>query len=86
MKRVTKLFLEHPASVGETYWEHFGVASRLSFKLGTACLTQLAHAVFPFIVPPWGTNVASLQQMLKEYNPESRKVQHCDPDAIGGTD
>jgi hypothetical protein len=43
-----KLFTEHPASVGESYGQHF--ASALSFSLAMlgAGLACLVHAIFPF--------------------------------------
>ena len=43
-----KLFTEHPASVGESYGQHF--ASALSFSLAMlgAALACLVHAIFPF--------------------------------------
>ena len=85
MKKIVNLFTEHPRAVGETYCEHFGVAARLSFKLGTASLMQFMHAIFPFVVPPFGTNVSSLRNSLKEFDPDFRRQQH-DTDAVGGTD
>lgn len=42
-----RLFLDHPASVGESYGEHFGVASRFGVTLIGAGLGCLVHAVLP---------------------------------------
>lgn len=50
-----KWFLDHPASVNETYWEHFRMAlgfGRTLLRAGAACLI---HAVFP----SWFTTTAS---------------------------
>src|SRR6476620_11817446 len=50
MKRMAKLlkyFREHPQSVGETYVEHFGVATSFGFSLINAGLACLIHAVLP---------------------------------------
>jgi hypothetical protein len=47
--RLTKLFTEHPASVGETYGQHLRSAGTFAIRLliaGAACLT---HAVLPFL-------------------------------------
>jgi hypothetical protein len=44
---VTKLFTEHPAAVGETYAEHFEVASTFGFTMIFAGLACLVHAVVP---------------------------------------
>jgi len=44
-----RLFTEHPASVGETYGEHFRFASRTGVTLiiaGSACVI---HALLPFL-------------------------------------
>ena len=42
-----RLFLDHPASVGESYAEHFGVASRFGVTLIGGGLACLVHAVVP---------------------------------------
>jgi hypothetical protein len=76
MKKIVNLFTEHPRSVGETYCEHFGAASRLSLKLCAASLMQFMHAVFPFVIPPFGTNVSALRASLKEFDPEFRGQHH----------
>ena len=60
MRWMESLFLDHPRSVGETYWQHFRCAATISLKLGCACLCQLLHAVIPGIHPPGGTDLRSL--------------------------
>ena len=42
-----RLFLDHHASVGESYAEHFGVASRFGVTLIGGGLACLVHAVVP---------------------------------------
>ena len=42
-------FTAHPASVGETYGEHFVVATYFSRQLLIAALACLVHAVLPFL-------------------------------------
>lgn len=44
-----RIFLEHPASVGETYREHFMVAARCAAELLVAALAAAAHAVVPAV-------------------------------------
>ncbi len=44
-----RLFTEHPASVGETYREHMGVALSFALPLSKAALGAFVHAVFPFL-------------------------------------
>jgi Family of unknown function (DUF6356) len=42
-----KLFTDHPTTVGETYAEHFEVASTFGFTMIFAGLACLVHAVVP---------------------------------------
>ena len=44
---VRRLFLDHPASVGETYSEHFGVAGRTGMTMIAGGLAALVHAILP---------------------------------------
>ena len=46
---VKRLFTEHPESVGESYFEHMGVALSFAGPLLTAGLAALVHAVLPFL-------------------------------------
>lgn len=41
-------FTEHPASVGETYFEHMQNAARYSRELLSASLCAGIHALFPW--------------------------------------
>ena len=45
---VNLAFAEHPASVGETYGEHFVVAGSFGWALFKASLACFVHAVLPF--------------------------------------
>jgi hypothetical protein len=42
-------FTEHPASVGETYGEHFATALYFGGRLMAAGLACVVHAVLPFL-------------------------------------
>jgi len=44
-----RLFTDHPATVGETYGEHFAAASYFARKLLVAAGACAVHAVFPFL-------------------------------------
>jgi Family of unknown function (DUF6356) len=46
---IQRLFTEHPASVGETYWGHLLRASWFGGKLLLAAGACLVHAIFPFL-------------------------------------
>ncbi len=42
-------FTKHPASVGETYGEHFLFASRFGCRMVAGGLACLVHGLFPFL-------------------------------------
>ncbi len=44
---LTRLFLDHPRSVNETYWQHMAFALRFSAGLLGASLAALLHAFIP---------------------------------------
>lgn len=44
---IRRIFLSHPATVGESYWEHFGVASRFGTQMLIGGAKAMVHAVFP---------------------------------------
>jgi hypothetical protein len=45
---IARLFTAHPATVGESYTEHFGVATRFGLRMVLGGLACLVHAVLPF--------------------------------------
>lgn len=53
----TDLFTRHPASVNETYGEHFCVASSFSGRLAYAAFACAVHAVFPFLFEKTGSRI-----------------------------
>jgi hypothetical protein len=55
MDKLLESFREHPASVGETYVEHLGVATSFGLALLKAGLASLVHALFPFLFVTTGS-------------------------------
>ena len=49
-------FTEHPASVGETYGQHFAAAMRFSGALLGAAVCCAIHAILPFTFEKTGSN------------------------------
>lgn len=47
--RLLRAFTEHPASVGESYWQHLAFALGFAARLLLAGLAALVHAVLPFL-------------------------------------
>ena len=44
---ISKVFLDHPNSVDETYLQHAAFAGKFSLKLFAAAFCALVHAVIP---------------------------------------
>lgn len=42
-----RAFSDHPASVGETYWQHARFAAGFSLQLFAAAFAALIHALIP---------------------------------------
>lgn len=49
------LFEDHPASVGETYWQHLASAWSFSWRMAVASLACLIHALLPFLFTKYGS-------------------------------
>ena len=47
-----RLFTEHPAAVGESYFDHMRVALSFAVPLGLAAGAALVHAFLPFLFSP----------------------------------
>ena len=52
-----KLFTEHPEQVGETYSEHFAMASSFGIPMIFAGFACLLHGIFPFMFEKTGSNL-----------------------------
>ena len=46
---IKRAFTEHPASVGESYFQHMGMAFGFGAKMMMSGLACLIHAIFPFL-------------------------------------
>ena len=71
-----RLFLDHPASVGESYAEHFGVASRFGFTMVKGGLGCMLHAALPFVCRTRGSDtVAKLHAEMVAKRSAARNAQ-----------
>ena len=62
---VNRAFSEHPASVGETYGEHFFVAVSFGWAMFKASLACFVHAVLPFaFVKTGSTTITELHTRM----------------------
>jgi hypothetical protein len=50
-----KLFTEHPASVDETYGEHFAMATGFGLRMIAGGFACLIHGIFPFLFVKTGS-------------------------------
>lgn len=58
-------FTAHPATVGESYFQHMGVAIRFGGRMVLAGLGALVHGVFPFLCKTTGSStVAALHEEI----------------------
>lgn len=48
-------FTDHPDSVGESYGEHFGVATRFGARMIVGGLGAILHGVLPFLCTTTGS-------------------------------
>ncbi|MBA4048185.1 MAG: hypothetical protein C0476_06545 [Sphingomonas sp.] len=50
-----RLFLDHPASVGESYAEHFGVATGFGLAMIAGGMGAVIHGFLPFVFQTTGS-------------------------------
>ena len=55
MRSITEKFTEHPASVGETYFEHLRSATSFSGRMVLGAAACFLHGVFPFLCQKTGS-------------------------------
>ena len=53
---IRRLFLDHPKSVGESFTEHFGVASSFGFRMIWGGVRCALHAWLPFAFKTAGSD------------------------------
>lgn len=74
------LFTDHPASVGESYAEHFGVATRFGLTMVTGGIACFAHAVCPALFQRTGsTSVKRLYSEMLARQPDTPRPAYKDP-------
>ncbi len=62
---IRRLFLDHPASVGEGYAEHAAVAGSFGLRMIAGGLGALVHAVIPVLCQTTGSStVAALHARM----------------------
>ncbi len=70
-----KIFTDHPASVGETYFEHMGRASYFAGRMFVASICCFLHGVFPFLFQVTGTRAINhLHQRMVTHRHKSHRT------------
>jgi hypothetical protein len=70
-----RFFTEHPATVGETYGEHFTFAVSVGGRMVGGGLACMLHAVFPELCKTTGSRtIRELALRLVPSNPEKRRT------------
>ncbi|HEX8640644.1 MAG TPA: DUF6356 family protein [Allosphingosinicella sp.] len=59
-------FTRHPNEVGESYFEHMGVATRVGLTMARGALGCFVHAVFPFLCVRTGS--ATIDRLHRQIN------------------
>ena len=54
---LNRLFTEHPASVGESYFQHMGAALGFTANMALATIACLVHAFLPFLFVKTGSGI-----------------------------
>jgi len=79
-----KLFTDHPASVGENYFEHLMTALGFSAALLLAALACLVHALLPFLFVKTGSlRIANLYERMVSHR--DRRVAPSSENAMNGS-
>ncbi len=68
-------FTKHPHEVGETYGEHFGVASSFGFAMLRGGLACMVHAFLPFLCTSTGSR--TIKQLHERM--VTNRVKHAAP-------
>ena len=64
---IKELFVEHPLSLGETYWQHAKVAFTISWGGLKMCIMAFIHGVFPFLFVHGASNqFKRLQKIIEQ--------------------
>jgi len=67
MSRLSDAFTAHPASVDETYFQHFAFALRFSCLLFAAACAALVHALLPFLFERTAGNLTRRLYVMIEH-------------------
>lgn len=73
---VNRAFSEHPASVGESYSEHFATAGGFGWALLKASFACFVHALLPFAFEKTGSKAITELHARMVSNRDRRNITH----------
>ncbi|HEU0229747.1 MAG TPA: DUF6356 family protein [Burkholderiaceae bacterium] len=59
MSKFTQMFTTHPASVGESYFQHMAASFSFGVPMAGAALAAIVHGIFPFLFVKTGSGIVS---------------------------
>jgi hypothetical protein len=78
--RLAKLFIEHPASVNESYVGHMAFAAWFSSRLAAAAGAAIVHAFLPFLFETTASRIVrELHQRRHARQPAPLPRQKAEP-------
>ncbi|HEY7806225.1 MAG TPA: DUF6356 family protein [Croceibacterium sp.] len=77
---IRQWFLAHPRSVGESYGEHFGIATYFGLTMIGGGLACLVHALFPALFERTGSaSIKRLYSKMVARQPDTPRPAYEDP-------
>lgn len=75
-KMIKRLFVDHPASVGESYVQHLFTASHFAVRMVIGGVACFLHGIFPFLCTKTGSAIiCELQQTMITHRASNRVIE-----------
>jgi hypothetical protein len=78
---IAKMFNDHPASVGETYFGHMAFAAWFSSRLFMAAFAAIVHAILPFLFETTASRI--VRELYERTHNRGRQAVPDDQTMIG---
>ena len=79
---IKRIFVDHPATVGETYFEHMGVSASFGAAMLRGALACFVHAIVPSLCTRTGSTVIN----RLHYRMVTHRQDETPPRRATGTD
>ena len=79
MEKLKKLFIDHPNSRGETYFEHLLCAAGYGLRMMFAGFAAIIHSIFPFLFETTASDLArEITGDIESRNDESAEPEQAE--------